>query len=65
LSTDAGGKLDVHSTHGFKDLFRLVLRPNPLTVAPHSVYDARAERWMGGWPQLTKLPWAEPAASAQ
>ncbi|WP_234327346.1 nucleotidyltransferase family protein [Streptomyces sp. NRRL WC-3742] len=65
LSLDAGGKLDVHSTHGFADLFRLVLRPNPLTVAPQAVYDAKAERWMAEWPQLTKLPWAEPADPAR
>ncbi|WP_234323012.1 nucleotidyltransferase family protein [Streptomyces sp. NRRL S-350] len=64
LSLDSASKLDVHSTHGFADLFRLVLRPNPLTVAPQAVYDAKAERWMAEWPQLTKLPWAEPTASA-
>ncbi|GAA1162153.1 hypothetical protein F4556_005032 [Kitasatospora gansuensis] len=60
LSLDASGKLTVHSTHGFVDLFNLVLRPNPLTVAPQAVYDAKAERWMQEWPQLTKLPWVEP-----
>ncbi|WP_329578029.1 nucleotidyltransferase family protein [Kitasatospora sp. NBC_01250] len=61
LSLDSGGKLTVHSTHGFRDLFNLVLRPNPLTVAPQAVYDAKAERWMREWPQLTKLPWVEPS----
>ncbi|GAA2773736.1 nucleotidyltransferase family protein [Kitasatospora cinereorecta] len=61
LSLDSAGKLAVHSTHGFEDLFNLVLRPNPLTVAPQAVYDAKAERWMQEWPQLTKLPWVEPA----
>ncbi|WP_316521148.1 nucleotidyltransferase family protein [Kitasatospora brasiliensis] len=60
LSLDSGGKLAVHSTHGFADLFNLVLRPNPLTVAPQAVYEAKAERWMQEWPQLTKLPWEEP-----
>ncbi|MEU5383239.1 nucleotidyltransferase family protein [Kitasatospora cineracea] len=61
LSLDSSGKLAVHSTHGFADLFNLVLRPNPLTVAPQTVYEAKAERWMQEWPQLTKLPWVEPA----
>jgi hypothetical protein len=60
MSLDSGGKLAVHSTHGFVDLFSLVLRPNPRTVAPRSVYEAKAERWMQEWPQLTKLPWVEP-----
>ncbi|MGA5823810.1 hypothetical protein ACPC54_38895 [Kitasatospora sp. NPDC094028] len=46
-------------------MFRLVLRPNPLTVAPQSVYDAKAERWTGEWPQLTKPPRAEPVGSAR
>ncbi|MFD0274687.1 nucleotidyltransferase family protein [Kitasatospora sp. NPDC127111] len=60
LSLDSRGKLAVHSTHGFVDLFNLVLRPNPLTVAPQAVYEAKAERWLQEWPQLTKLPWMEP-----
>lgn len=53
------GELTVHSTHGFADLFAGVLRPNPLTVAPRSVYEAKAERWTRVWPRLTKLPWPE------
>lgn len=61
MSLDASGRLDVHSTHGFEDLFHLVLRPNPLTVAPRSVYEDKVARWMQEWPQLTKLPWAEPS----
>ncbi|MFE2346110.1 nucleotidyltransferase family protein [Kitasatospora cineracea] len=60
LALDGGGRLGVHSTHGFVDLFDGVLRPNPLTVAPQAVYEAKAERWMQEWPQLVKLPWVEP-----
>ena len=63
VSLNADGALSVHATHGFTDLFALVLRPNPLTVAPRSVYDTKAERWMRVWPQLTKLPWPEPGAA--
>lgn len=63
VSLSADGALAVHATHGFTDLFDLVLRPNPLTVAPRSVYDTKAQRWMRVWPQLTKLPWPGPGAA--
>ena len=63
VGLNADGALSVHSTHGFTDLFAGVLRPNPLTVAPRSVYDAKAERWLRVWPRLTKLPWSGPGAS--
>ncbi|MFI0192780.1 nucleotidyltransferase family protein [Streptomyces sp. NPDC017082] len=56
MSLDSGGKLAVHSTRGLVDLFCLVLRPNPRTVAPRSVYEAKAERWLQEWSQLTELP---------
>ncbi|WP_433892707.1 nucleotidyltransferase family protein [Streptomyces sp. CA-111067] len=57
VSLSADGALSVHSTHGFADLFAGILRPNPLTVAPKSVYEDKAQRWLGVWPHLTKLPW--------
>jgi hypothetical protein len=59
LSLDAGGKLAVHATHGFDDLFTLTLRPNLSGIAPRSVYEDKSERWMRVWPALTKLPWPE------
>ena len=59
VALDADGVLRVHSTHGFDDLFSLVLRPNPTTVAPRSVYDDKAQRWLGVWPKLTKLRWEQ------
>lgn len=57
LSLDAGGKLAVHATHGFDDLFTLTLRPNLTGIAPRAVYEDKSERWMREWPALTKLPW--------
>ncbi|MGW2841118.1 nucleotidyltransferase family protein [Streptomyces sp. NPDC001493] len=59
VNLDRDGLLRVHSTHGFADLFNLVLRPNPMTVAPRQVYEAKAERWTALWPELTKLPWPQ------
>jgi hypothetical protein len=61
LNLDAHGGLEVHSTHGFTDLFTGVLRRNPTTVAPRSVYEDKAERWMRVWPQLVKVPWPQDA----
>lgn len=59
LSLDPGGKLAVHATHGFDDLFTLTLRPNPSGIAPRAVYEDKSQRWMTVWPDLTKLPWPE------
>lgn len=59
VNLDKDGLLTVHSTHGFGDLFNLVLRPNPVTIAPRQVYEDKAARWMEVWPALTKLPWPQ------
>nr|WSX75840.1 nucleotidyltransferase family protein [Streptomyces sp. NBC_00899] len=61
VTLDASGALGVHSTHGFTDLFAGVLRPNALTVAPRSVYEAKTERWLTVWPHLTKISWPHEA----
>ena len=49
-------RLVVYAPYGFNDLFRLVVRPNPV-VAPASVYEQKTERWRALWPRLTVLPW--------
>jgi hypothetical protein len=50
------GELRTYAPHGFGDLFGFVLRPNPV-LAPRWVYEAKARRWVGQWPQLSVLPW--------
>lgn len=50
------GRLETYAPHGFADLFRFVLRPNPV-LAPRSVYEAKAARWAREWPQLRVLDW--------
>ena len=46
----------VYAPHGLADIFNLVLRPNPV-LAPREVYEAKAERWRGEWPELRVLGW--------
>jgi hypothetical protein len=52
---------EVYAPSGFDDLFGFVLRPNPV-VAPRSVYEAKADRWVRLWPRLTVLPWPSPTS---
>lgn len=56
LRLDQHGRLVVYAPYGFTDLFSFVLRPNPV-LAPREVYEAKAARWVGQWPQLTVMPW--------
>ena len=53
---DADGAPRVYAPHGYDDLFALVVRPNR-RLAPRDVYEAKAARWLGEWPELTVLPW--------
>ena len=46
----------VYAPHGYDDLFALVVRPNR-RLSPRDVYEAKAARWLGEWPELTVLPW--------
>jgi hypothetical protein len=46
----------VYAPFGFDDMFGFVLRPNK-RLAPRSVYEAKAARWVELWPQLTVLDW--------
>jgi hypothetical protein len=54
----AGGGWRVYAPHGLSDVFNLVVRPNPV-LAPREVYEAKAARWRGQWPELTVLDWPE------
>jgi hypothetical protein len=53
---EAGGRWRVYAPHGLSDVFNLAVRPNPL-LAPRAVYEGKAERWRGHWPELTVLKW--------
>ncbi|MFE0379114.1 nucleotidyltransferase family protein [Streptomyces inhibens] len=53
---ETGGRWRVYAPHGLSDVFNLVIRPNP-GLAPRSVYEAKAARWQGQWPELTMLDW--------
>ncbi|MFF0115933.1 nucleotidyltransferase family protein [Streptomyces prasinus] len=53
---EPGGRWRVYAPHGLSDVFRLVVRPNPV-LAPRAVYEAKAARWRRQWPDLTVLEW--------
>ncbi|MBL3669502.1 nucleotidyltransferase family protein [Streptomyces sp. M2CJ-2] len=53
---EPGGRWRVYAPHGLSDVFRLVVRPNPV-LAPRAVYEAKAARWRQQWPELTVLEW--------
>ena len=63
IRLDASGRPEVLAPHGYDDLFGLVVRPNPGSPASRRVYESKARRWQGEWPELTVLPWA-PGAGA-
>lgn len=50
------GRLEVYAPHGFTDVFRGVVRPNPRIDRP-AIYYRKAARWRKEWPRLTVLPW--------
>ncbi|MGY2085065.1 nucleotidyltransferase family protein [Blastococcus sp. SYSU DS0539] len=58
IRVDDAGAVEVYAPHGYDDLFALVVRPNP-RLAPRHVYEAKAARWVGEWPELTVLPWPD------
>jgi len=51
-----GGRLRIYAPYGLSDIFDLVVRPNPV-LASREVYEAKTERWLRQWPELTVLPW--------
>jgi hypothetical protein len=56
---EPAGGWTVHARHGIDDIFALLVRPNPV-LCPRWVYEAKVERWLGSWPELTVEPWPEP-----
>jgi uncharacterized protein len=58
VTTDRVGRMRVYAPHGFRDLFALIVRPNPV-LAPRDVYETKAARWVAEWPALTVLPWPD------
>ena len=56
LTVGADGRPRVYAPHGYDDLFAMTLRPNR-RLAPRTVYEAKAERWLQQWPELTVVPW--------
>lgn len=51
-----GGNWKVFVPWGFADILNLVVRPNPMS-GNKELYDKKAARWQGLWPELTILPW--------
>jgi len=47
---------EVYAPHGFDDVARLVVRPNPGPNFSAANYAAKAARWKSLWPELTVLP---------
>ncbi len=64
IRLDSDGRWRVYAPHGLADVFALVVRPNPV-LAPRDVYEAKTRRWRERWPELTVLPWPEPAVDAR
>ncbi|MBW8798281.1 MAG: nucleotidyltransferase family protein [Streptomyces sp.] len=63
VRAEADNKWRVYAPHGLSDVFNLVVRPNPV-LAPRSVYEAKAARWLGQWPELTVLEWPSTSPTA-
>ena len=50
-----GEAYDVYAPHGFDDVARLIVRPNPGPNFSAANYAAKAARWKALWPELTVL----------
>ncbi|MGW6696233.1 nucleotidyltransferase family protein [Nocardia sp. NPDC055049] len=59
-----GGRWRVYAPHGLSDVFNLIVRPNPV-LAPRTVYEAKAGRWLQQWPELTVMPWPTSAPTSR
>ena len=53
---EESGAWRVYAPHGLSDVFNMVVRPNPV-LAPRDVYQVKAARWSGEWPNLVVLGW--------
>jgi hypothetical protein len=51
----AGERYEVYAPHGFDDIARLIVRPNPGLHFSAANYAAKAARWKGLWPELTVI----------
>jgi hypothetical protein len=51
----AGNGYEVYAPHGFDDIARLIVRPNPGANFSATNYAAKAARWKALWPELTVL----------
>ncbi|WP_219417938.1 nucleotidyltransferase family protein [Pseudonocardia nigra] len=58
LRRERTNELVTYAPHGYDDLFAKRVRPNP-RLAPRGVYEAKARRWRGEWPDLVVDPWPE------
>ena len=56
------GKFECCAPFGLDDLFGLVVRPNKVQITS-AIYEAKVERWRPIWPQLTFMPWDDPASA--
>jgi uncharacterized protein len=50
-----GERYDIYAPHGFDDIARLIVRPNPGPSFSPTNYAAKAARWKALWPELTVL----------
>lgn len=57
-----GGDWKVFAPWGLTDILNLIVRPNPMSGS-RELYDKKAARWQGLWPELTVLPWPENASA--
>lgn len=53
---DQEGQMQVYTTFGYEDIFSGIVRPNKRLIS-QEVYEAKAAKWLGKWPQLTIIPW--------
>jgi hypothetical protein len=51
----AGDGYDVYAPHGFDDVARLIVRPNPGASFSAANYAAKAARWKALWPEIMVL----------
>jgi hypothetical protein len=51
-----GQGYDVYAPHGFDDVVRMIVRPNPGPKFSAESYDAKTARWKKLWPEITVLP---------
>jgi hypothetical protein len=51
----AGDGHEVYAPHGFDDVERLIVRPNPGPNFSAANYAAKAERWKALWPEITVI----------